>query len=513
MNEVQNLLGSISEKGAQIWIENGELRYKAPKNALSPTDLERLRAKKAEIILHLKSLLVVPLSIQQQSLWNRTDPLLSRNLVTGIAFRLAGRLDLSLLRETLEIMCRRHEALLTRINVIDGAPQQHVEEIPDDLLQELPSREDDTPESARKAVAEASRFCNTPFNLESGLLFKCGLLKLGKPGHLLVLAMDHLNGDGLSIKILVRELLRCYADLELNRPSSLPQAPMQYGDYALWQRRNEARWEKVHGTYWQRRLDGARRVQLPIDRDITGIPSNKIAQLRIDLGEPGSTALRQLARQLQTTLGRVVLGLYVAWLAVLTRSRDFIVPFSALGRRPEDFGTVGFFAQILYLRMEIDESDTFVDIVRKSSHELTTACQHLDFGKIAFLQPEFHHGTRFHWEYAASEDLSAPHESGVVRVSSQPAPDLRSASSGLLRFFPLKLPTGIAEDARGPFDTVLRFWDSSSGIVGTGGYRADLFKTSTIERFTSVMLSLVEQIRQDPNCLLVGGGRVRPRAT
>lgn len=512
MNEVQNLLRTVSEKGAQIWIENGELRYKAPKNALSPTDLDRLRAKKTEIILHLKSSVDVPLSIQQQSLWDRTNPLLSRNIAIGIAFRLAGRLDLSLLRETLGIMCRRHGALMTRINVVVGAPRQHVEEIPDDLLQELPSSGDDTPESVRQAVAEAGRFCEAPFDFESGLLFKCGVLKLGKFGHLLALAMDHINGDGLSVKILVRELVLCYADLERNRPLSFPQAPMQYRDYALWQRRNEARWEEEHGTYWQRRLDSAERVQLPVDRDITGIPSNKIAQLRIDLGEPGSTALRRLARQLQTTLARVVLGLYVAWLAVLTRSRDFIVPFSAMGRRPEDLGTIGFFAQILYLRMEIDESDTFVDIVRRSSRELTTACQHLDFGKIAFLQPEFHLGTRFHWDGADAEDVSAPRESGVVRVSSQRGPDLRSASSGLLKFCPLKLPIGIAEDARGPYDTVLRFWDSSSGIVGSGTYRADLFKTSTIERFTSVMLSLVERIRQDPNCPMVDGS-VRPRAT
>jgi hypothetical protein len=438
---------------------------------------------------------IVPLSIQQQMLWDRDGLLQRRNITTGGALRVTGRLDILILRRALEIVCQRHKALLTRIIVAHGTPRQHVEAIPGDLLQELPSRVDDSETSMQRAVAAATKFREAPFDFASGPLFRCGLLKLGSGDHLLILAMDHIIGDGISTRILLKELTLCYEDIAQNRRSSLPAAPMRYGDYALWQRQGEAAREEIHGVYWKRRLGNAHRILFPIDADITCVPPNKVVDLRIELGEAGSIALRQIARKLQTTLARVVLGLYVAWIAVLTGSRDFVVPFNGMGRRPQDLGTVGLFAHILYLRMELKEGYTFLDVVRESSRELNYAYEHLDFGKTAALRPEFHLDARFQWE---GDPVEGP---GARRT-----PAMRGASRDSWSARPFRLSSGIDDNSRGSIHIALRFKDSRSGIVGTGAYRADLFKASTIARFSDVMHSLVRNIRQDPNCRVVDGG-------
>src|SRR5215218_9094181 len=213
--------------------------------------------------------------------------------------RLTGRLDITVLERSLEEMVRRHEALRTTFAVVDGTPVQVITparalEVPLIDLSELPQAEREA-EARRLAREEARR----PFDLERGPLFRAKLLRLGEEEHVLLLTTHHIVSDGWSMGVVRRELKAHYEAFSEGKPSPLAELPIQYADYAIWQR------EWLSGdvlerqlAYWKDHLAGAPPLlELPTDRPRPAEQTYRGARLPAVLNSELADALRTLSRR------------------------------------------------------------------------------------------------------------------------------------------------------------------------------------------------------------------------
>lgn len=497
---------SLREKGVTLWADNGELRYKGPQGALRPEEMAQLRVQKIAIMRSLKqhwptadfpwrarSLLEsVPLTYQQQWLWSRRQRIgdWHREANMALAIRLHGPLNVEWIRDSIDDLRNRHEALRTRITIRDGAPTQHVDEFSTHTLQ-CTRVTAETPESLERTAARiAGEFRSEPLDAMAGPLFKARLFQLSDVDHVLVLVMDHLISDGISIGIMAREICTNYTARARGELPSL-RRPLQYADYALWQQKSRAIWKQQQGAYWAERLAGAARMQLPPDAGITGIAPHtaRISQVRI--GKTLSDGMRRLAIRERTTLARGILAVYATAVFLACDMRDFVIPCTVMGRKdPATLQVVGYFAHLLYLRCQLAKTDTFLDILRRVNEEWNAADAHDDHGQMAVLMPHFETGTRFQWNPWTA--AGARHRTGT--------PSERQLSNPTVRVKPFALPKDVGAYGRTYLDIAVQFNESASGILGEIGYRADLFTASTIERFFRGMLCIIAKALEDPAC-------------
>src|SRR6185436_6663696 len=211
----------------------------------------------------------LPLSFAQERLWilDQLEPGLTAYNIP-LAARLIGSLDVAALRAGLAEIVRRHEALRTRFAVRDGQPVQEV--LPFAGL-DLPVVDvGSLPEALRVARREAAR----PFDLEQDSLIRTALLRIGEQEHVLLVNLHHIVSDGWSTGVLLRELSALYPAFLAGRPSPLPELPVQYADFAVWQRRwlrGEALEREL--AFWRRALEGVPELDLPTDRPRRSVTS------------------------------------------------------------------------------------------------------------------------------------------------------------------------------------------------------------------------------------------------
>src|SRR5919112_159531 len=263
----------LLRKGAQLWVEGDELSIQAAKGVLTPALREELSRHKPEIIALLgQRARYASCSFAQQLMWlaDQIEPG-TPTYNTSKDERLTGRLDPRALERSLEEIVRRHETLRTTFTAVDGSPVQVIapaSATPTTLplidLSGLPQAEREA-EARRLAREEARR----PFDLERGPLFRAKLLRLGEQEHVLLVTMHHIVSDGWSTGIIWRELGSLYNTFSSREPTSspLPELPIQYADYAIWQRewlRGEVLAEQL--DYWKLQLAGVAPLQLPTDR-------------------------------------------------------------------------------------------------------------------------------------------------------------------------------------------------------------------------------------------------------
>ncbi|PYQ62441.1 MAG: non-ribosomal peptide synthetase, partial [Acidobacteria bacterium] len=261
----------------------------------------------------------LPLSFAQERLWflDRLEP--GQTLYNlPLVLRLEGELDAAALAAAFGEIARRHEALRTVFAERDGEPVQVVLpagpwELPAADLSGLPAAARER-EADRLAAAEAAR----PFDLSRGPLLRAVLLRLAPGRHELLLTFHHIVSDGWSMGVLVREMGALYAAALDGRPSPLPELPVQYADFALWQRRwLTGKVLERHTAYWRERLRGLpAETELPADRSRPAVASHRGAEHRFALDAGQVSALEGLARREGTTPFMV---LAAATLALLSR--------------------------------------------------------------------------------------------------------------------------------------------------------------------------------------------------
>ncbi|HYH46786.1 MAG TPA: amino acid adenylation domain-containing protein, partial [Thermoanaerobaculia bacterium] len=340
----------------------------------------------------------LPLSFSQERLWflEQLEP--GRpTYVMPAALRLAGRLDVAVLGRALAEVVRRHEALRTTFRVTDGVPHQEIRPEIGSLLPVIDLRHligagagAGEAEAERIAAAEVRR----PFDLTRGPLLRVSLLWLAADEHLCLLQVHHAVADAWSLSRLVHELGRLYAAYHRGEPSPLPGLPVQYADFALWQRGPEA--ERLFAdqvAYWRERLAGPLPVlDLPTDRPRPVVRSFQGAVSAGRLPREVTAELKALSRRAGATLFMVLLAGFDALLARLSGQDDVLVGSPIAGRnRREVEGLIGCFLNTLVLRADLAGDPTFPALLGRVREATLEAFAHQDlpFEKLLEeLKPE-----------------------------------------------------------------------------------------------------------------------------
>ncbi|HVS00196.1 MAG TPA: amino acid adenylation domain-containing protein, partial [Thermoanaerobaculia bacterium] len=410
----------------------------------------------------------LPLSFAQQRLWfiDQLEPGTPLYNIP-VTLRVAGPLDPAVLALCLGEIVRRHEALRTVFAAPEGSSVQVIRApFPFELamvdLSELPESRRETLASAL-AGEEASR----PFDLARGPLLRGALLRLGGEDHLAALTMHHIASDGWSMDILVREVTALYAAFFEGRPSPLPELPVQYADFAAWQRS----W--LHGevleseiAFWRQQLAGLPpRLELSTDRPRPAVQSFRGASRPVHLPAELSRQAQVQGRREGATLFMVLLAGFQALLARYSAQNDLAVGTPVAGRnRVEIENLIGFFVNTLVLRGDLSGEPSFRELLGRVRETALAAHTHQDvpFERLVQeLTPErsLAHTPLFQAMFALQ---NAPVERLAIR-------DLRLRPAG-----------GAGTTAK--FDLTLSLQEWSGGLSGAIEYATDLFDAATIDR-------------------------------
>jgi amino acid adenylation domain-containing protein len=418
-----------------------------------------------------------PLSFSQERLWF-LDRLVPGNPFYNMpaAVRIRGPLDAAALAASLDALRARQAALRASFPDVEGRPVLRTaaaapEPLPVVDLAGLPEAARE-PAALHLAAEEARR----PFALAHGPVLRAGLLRLGSDHHVLMLTLHHIVSDGWSVGILIRELTSLYEAAAAGTPPALPSLPVQYADYAAWQRGWMAG-DLLAGelAFWRQRLGGELPVlRLPLDRPRAAVQSFRGGSSPLALDRAALDVLKRLARQEGATLYMVLLAAFQTVLRRLTGQEDLIVGSPVANRRlPEVEGLIGFFVNTLALRGDLAGDPTFAELVARVREEALGAYAHQDvpFEKLVEeLQPE--------------RDTSQNPIFQVLFV-------LQNAPLGALEIGGLSLALLATGAATTRFDLTLELQEGERGLVGSLQYDRDLLDPATVARLGEHLQSLV----------------------
>jgi len=425
----------------------------------------------------------LPLPFAQERLWF-LDQLEPGNAAYNIsaAYHIRGLLSVAALEQSLNEIVRRHEVLRTTFVMEDGQPVQVIAPALSLTLSVVDSRK--LPETKREAevqrlaVEEALR----PFDLARGPLLRATLLWLGDEDHVLFLMMHHIVSDGWSIGIFNRELSVLYEAFSAGKPSLLPELPIQYADFAHWQRRwLQGEVLETPLAYWKQQLDGGLPVlELPTDQPRPAVQTFRGAVQSFVLSSDLTERLQALNRQEDVTLFTTLLAAFKTLLYRYTGQEDIIVGSPVANRsRVETEGLIGFFVNTLVLRTDLSGKPTFQELLGRVREVTLEAHAHHDlpFEKLVEeLQPE--------------RDLSR-NPLFQVMFAFQSAPAEALALRGLA-VTPLEVESKAAQ-----FDLTLSTEETRQGLKGVVEYNTGLFDGATIERMIGHFKVLLEGIVAD----------------
>jgi amino acid adenylation domain-containing protein/FkbM family methyltransferase len=432
------------------------------------------------------------LSFAQERLWF-LDQLMPGNTAYNVhsAFHFAPAARLPALRATMDELVRRHETLRTTFARIDGRPVQFVHAPAAAPLRviDLSSqpRERRQSEAARLQAEEAE----APFDLEGGALFRALLLRLG-PEDVLAVTMHHVISDGWSMGLFARELRMLYGAFAAGATSPLAELPIQYADFAQWQRAylNDERLASLLG-YWRTRLAGAPALQaLPTDRPRPPLQSYQGSVLSTHVPRALVDRLQQISAAEGVTLFMTLLASFAGLLAHYSGQRDLVIGSPIANRtRPEIEGLIGFFVNTLVLRCDLSGDPTFRALLARVREQTLEAYAHqeLPFEKLVEeLQPErnLSHTPLFQVMFVLQNLPTMDRPTGPAG----PAPPLPSASAPL-----------ISGPTRTKFDLTLAAIEDPWGLSLCFEYNADLFDTATIQRLAASFEVLLDAIGRDPD--------------
>jgi len=428
-------------------------------------------------------------SRQQQAALAICDQYPGWSFWASSTLRIRGKLDISTLGAALTALVLRHETLRTRIQVMDGTARQLIDQprdYPLEVLDMSQLAQDDQLKSLRQ---KAEEFFSEFVELDKGPLFRVCLIVLGQEDHALLLAVHHVLGDGASIVILFRDLWTLYGDIAAGRSSTLKPLPMQYRDYAAGQ--NEPRIDEKR--FWKERFTAAGPLKMPQDpprlhvRPFLPVPTEML------LDEAVSLRLEELARTQRSTIGLVITALYAAFVAQWCRQKKFFLCNVFTGRlAPEEADVIGLFSTGVPIVIQMQDGDTFTDLIRRTDEDFQSACQHLVFDWTDIDAADVFSGTMLLWQ---------PWSEGALNGSSSSFPiDARHTP---LRIEPLELRAAHAEDGFPPhyqleMDALWHFNKTPRGIRGRGYYRGDLFESQTMTTFMSEFRRFSTEVTNAP---------------
>ncbi|WP_086691624.1 amino acid adenylation domain-containing protein [Nostoc sp. T09] len=420
----------------------------------------------------------LPLSFSQARLWflEQWQPG-SSYYNFSIAVRLQGLLNIAALEQSLNEIVRRHEALRTTFTVVDEQPVQKITptwsiRLPVIDLRELP-RDARIAETQRLAKLEAKQ----SFDLTNGPLLNIILLQQAEEEYVLILTMHHIISDAWSSGVIVRELTALYDAFCTGKSSPLPELPIQYADFAVWQREylQKERLASQMG-YWKQQLGGNLPVlQLPTDRPRPAIQTSNGQRQSFELSSSLTQALKTLSQQEGVTLFMTLLAAFQTLLYRYTGQEDILVGSPIANRnRSEIEGLIGFFVNTLVLRTDLSGNPSFRELLKRVREVTLGAYTHQDLPfeqLVEELQPE--------------RNLSySPIFQVMFALQNTPIEKLK------LPGLTINLEEVATETST--FDLTLLLRETNKGLMGVFEYNSDLFDTETISRIQGHFQRLLE---------------------
>jgi len=423
---------------------------------------------------------VLPASHAQQRLWFiwQLDPDASAYNLTG-AFRLRGPLDHAALEQTLAALLARHEVLRTTFRLDDGAVQQVIHAAMACPLEQVEA----DAAGLDAAIASAAR---APFDLSHGPLMRARLVRLGAQDHVLVLTLHHIVTDGASLPILIEEFTRHYAAFASGRAPQVEALPIQYADFALWQRSwLEAGEGERQLQYWREQLgDEHPLLGLPLDRKRPTLPSQQGGCVSVQVPGALLDGLRQLARGQGCTLFVVLMASLHALLHRYSGESDIRVGVPVANRTRQDVqALLGFFINTQVLRSQPQPTQSFLSLLQALKAAAVGAQGHQDvpFEQLVdVLQPErsLNHSPLF--------QVMLNHQHAVAEDNA------RWSLQGL------EVEVLAVDERSTKFDLMLDTVEGPQGLSAAFTYATDLFGASTVERMARHWQNLLHAILRDP---------------
>jgi len=504
---LNELILELKQKNVHLYLQNGKLRCRGLSSVLNPDLKTALQEHKTELTEYLMKAQqnnglfssigsasrndALLLSSGQYRLWALAQ-LDSGNVAYNIpaALRLTGKLDIEVLKQSLNEIVRRHEVLRTVFATHKGQPVQVILPILELDMTSVDlshmTEEKQVIEIARYLMEEAQR----PFDLAKGPLVRVMLLSLGisdtsgQAKHILLFSMHHIVSDGWSIGILVREFVTLYEAYRSKRSSPLPELTIQYVDYAAWQREwLQDEWLKQELDYWKRQLaDAPVLLELPTDKPRPTVQSYRGANYRFTIPKRVTAQLKVLNLQQGTTLFMTLLASLNVLLWRYSGQHDICIGTPVANRnRIEIEGLIGFFVNTLILRTNLSGNPTFTQFLKKVKALCLDAQVHQDLPFEKLVE-----------ELAPFRDMSHNPLFQVMFVL-QNTPDACFSIDGL-QVVPIDMDTSSAK-----FDLHLEITERKDSLDALFNYNTDLFDELTIVRMGGHFQQLLEEIVSSPD--------------
>ncbi|WP_112239146.1 non-ribosomal peptide synthetase [Kribbella monticola] len=426
----------------------------------------------------------LPLSFGQQQMWflNRLDTDSSEYLLPA-ALRMRGPLDLEALRRAWADLLARHEILRTRYELRDGEPVQVVDSSGGSELGLVDVSDVPAAEREAKLTDLVALETSAGFDLEHEWPARATLLRAATDDHLLVVVLHHIAGDAWSTELLSAELSELYGAHAAGISPSLAELPLQYADFAAWQRSQDLTKEIA---WWRDQLDGIRPVDLPSDRPRPAVRSKAGADLPFALPDGLAGKVRELARRHDTTPFVVMLTAYQLMLSRYTGEQDVAVGTVVSGRtRPELQQLIGYGINTLVIRNRWTGDPTFESLVKETRARVLDAHDHqtVPFAKLVDeLQPE--------------RDMSRPPLFQVAFIVRQAQPDAFTLGEVVVE--PVRSDFTVAK-----FDLNLKLTETAEGALdGVLTYATALFDRSTVQRMAGHFVRLLAAAVEAPSTRL-----------
>ena len=442
--------------------------------------------------------LQLPASWAQQRLWffdQLEGGTSAYNVPLGL--RLRGALDDCALAHALDALVQRHEVLRTTFVSVDGEPRQEIAATGTFTLHRIDLSDHDEAQRLEQLRSHQAEEAVAQFDLRVGPLIRGRLLQLAAEDHVLLITMHHIVSDGWSIQILIDDLARLYAAYHDGRSDPLEPLPIQYADYAQWQRKwfqGDVLEEQL--GYWRGRLEGApAQLELPTERPRPAVQSFRGAAARFWVDAELAAQLRSLAKRRGMTLFMV---LYCAWALLLSRlsgQEDLVIGTPIANRRRSELARlVGFFVNMLALRVQAAPDMTLGAFLEHVKDVTLGGYDHQDMPferLVELLKPE--------------RSLSR-HPIFQAAFTVQTAPRSSPHVPGLSITF------GAGEMATAKFDVLMALEEREDGLNGAIEYASDLFDAHTVQRWAICFHASLQAIVAADEHMPVGQLAIMPSA-
>jgi amino acid adenylation domain-containing protein len=421
-----------------------------------------------------------PLSWAQQRLWFVDQLGLGSSAYhIPLALKLTGSLDRLALRRALDALMQRHEALRTVFANVEGEPRQVIAPAARFSLRWVDLSAATDTERLAQIRSHQIEEISTAFDLHAGPLIRGRLLCLRRDEHLLVVTIHHIIADGWSIGVFIRQLAQLYTAFYNNESNPLPPLPVQYADYAQWQRQwlqGKTLDEQLH--YWRERLrDAPPQLDLPTDHPRPALQSYRGENLPFVLEAPLSAKLRAFAVEHQLTLFMLLYAGFAILLSRLSAREDVVIGVPIANRqRPELEDLIGFFVNTLVLRVQVSPDLMLAQLLQQVKEVTLGAYEHQDvpFERVVeALQPQRSLSRNPLFQVAFAMQNAPQHETPWPGLSVTPedCPEISAA-----------------------FDLQLTLEDQPDRIVGSFNYSIDILEATTLRRWTASLQTLLSDL-------------------